>query len=106
MKWLLHNKRLTLTFRHSYVSCNTVSYYQANEILSFAILDLAFKIIKQRKRKFVILKKRKPIIHLLNYIDALNFNSKKFSITISFKNNYETLTYALYSHRSKYFDNF
>jgi hypothetical protein len=94
-------------FRSSYVTCYNYgySYYQINGILSFAVMDLAFKIIKQQKRKSIILKKRKPIIHLLNYVDTLdfNFNSNKFDITFSLKNNYKTqLIYNLYLYRSSY----
>jgi hypothetical protein len=68
-------------------------------------MDLAFKIIKQQKRKSIILKKRKPIIHLLNYVDTLNsnFNGKKFDITFSLKNKYKTqLIYNLYLYRNLY----
>jgi hypothetical protein len=102
-------------FRSSYVTCYNYgySYYQINGILSFAVMDLAFKIIKQQKRKSIILKKRKPIIHLLNYVDTLdfNFNSNKFDITFSLKNNYKTqLIYNLYlyriSYRRRYYENF
>jgi hypothetical protein len=107
MKCLLNNEKLTFIFRYSYVTCCNYgdSYYQINGILSFAVMDLAFKIIKQQKRKFIILKKRKPIIHLLNYIDILNsnFNSNKFDITFSLKNNYKTqLIYNLYLYRNLY----
>jgi hypothetical protein len=67
-------------------------------------MDLAFKIIKQQKRKSIILKKRKPIIHLLNYVDVLNFNSKEFNITFFLKNNYKTkLAYNLYLYRRRHF---
>jgi hypothetical protein len=108
MKYLLKDQKLTFVFRPSDVTCHNYihNYYQTNEILSFAVIDLAFKIvkiIKQQKRKSIILKKRKPIIHLLNYVDVLNsnFNSNKFDITFSLKNNYKTqLTYKLYLHRS------
>jgi hypothetical protein len=113
MKCLLNDEKLTFMFRSSYVTCYNYgySYYQINGILSFAVMDLAFKIIKQQKRKAIILKKRKPIIHLLNYIDILNLNSKKFDITFSLKNNYKTqLIYNLYlyrnSYRRRYYRNF
>ena len=107
MKYLLNDEKLTFVFRPSHVTCHNYihNYYQNNGILSFAVMDLAFKIIKQQKRKSIILKKRKPIIHLLNYIDILNsnFNSNKFDITFSLKNNYKTqLTYKLYLYRSLY----
>jgi hypothetical protein len=107
MKCLLNDEKLTFIFRSSYVTCYNYgySYYQTNGILSFAVMDLAFKIIKQQKRKSIILKKRKPIIHLLNYIDTLNFNfnSNKFDITFSLKNNYKTqLIHNLYLYRSSY----
>jgi hypothetical protein len=113
MRCLLNDEKLTFMFRSSYVTCYNYgySYYQINGILSFAVMDLAFKIIKQQKRKAIILKKRKPIIHLLNYIDILNLNSKKFDITFSLKNNYKTqLIYNLYlyrnSYRRRYYSNF
>jgi len=106
MKCLLNSEKLTLVFRPSYVTTHYnfgYGYYQINGILSFAAMDLAFKIIKQQKRKSIILKKRKPIIHLLNYIDTLNFNSHKFDITLSSKNNYKTqLIYNLYSYRNSH----
>jgi len=105
MKCLLNDEKLTFMFRTSYVTCYNYdySYYQTNGILSFAVMDLAFKIIKQQKRKSIILKKRKPIIHLLNYVDTLNFNSKKFDIAFSLKNNYKTqLIYNLYLYRNLY----
>jgi hypothetical protein len=121
MKYLLHNKKLTFSFTPSYVSCYNYIHgnYQTNEILSFAVMDLAFKIIKQQKREFIILKKRRPIIHLLNYIDTLNsnFNSKEFNITCCSKNNYfnitlflkinyETIMYNLHSYQRRHFKNF
>jgi hypothetical protein len=113
MRCLLNDEKLTFMFRSSYVTCYNYgySYYQINGILSFAVMDLAFKIIKQQKRKAIILKKRKPIIHLLNYIDILNLNSKKFDITFSLKNKYKTqLIYNLYlyrnSYRRRYYRNF
>jgi hypothetical protein len=113
MRCLLNDEKLTFMFRSSYVTCYNYGYgyYQINGILSFAVMDLAFKIIKQQKRKAIILKKRKPIIHLLNYIDILNLNSKKFDITFSLKNNYKTqLIYNLYlyrnSYRRRYYRNF
>jgi len=107
MKCLLNNEKLTFVFRPSYVRHYNFGYgyYQINGILSFAVMDLAFKIIKQQKRKSIILKKRKPIIHLLNYVDTLNFNfnSKKFDITFSLKNKYETqLIYNLFLYRTLY----
>jgi len=108
MKCLLNDEKLTFAFRSPYVTCyNYVyNYYQNNGILSFAVMDLAFKIIKQQKRKSIILKKRRPIIHLLNYIDTLNsnFNSKKFDITFSLKkNNYNRdFIYNLHSYRNLY----
>jgi len=112
MKYLLNDEKLTFTFRSSYVTCHNYgygyydySYYQTNGILSFAVIDLAFKIIKQQKRKFIVLKKRKPIIHLLNYIDTLNsnFNSNKFETTFPLKNKYEPqLIHNLYLYRSLY----
>jgi hypothetical protein len=107
MKCLLSDNKLTFRFGPSYVTCYDYdySYYQNNGILSFAVMDLAFKIIKQQKRKSIILKKRKPIIHLLNYIDTLNFNfnSNKFDITFSSKNKYKTqLIYNLYLYRNLY----
>jgi len=107
MKCLLNDERLTFRFGHSYVTCYNYdnSYYQINEILSFAIIDLVFKIVNQQKRKSIVLKKRKSIIHLLNYIDMLNFNSNcsKFNITLRLENKYKTpLTYNLYLHRSSH----
>jgi len=107
MKWLLNDEKLTFVFRFPYVTCYSFNYgcYQTNGILSFAVTDLVFKIISQQKRKSIVLKKRKPIIHLLNYIDTLNsnFNSNNFHITFSLKNKYETqLTYNLYLHRNSY----
>jgi len=115
MKYLLNDEKLTFTFRSSYVTCHNYgygyydySYYQTNEILSFAVIDLAFKIIKimkQQKRKSMTLKKRKSIIHLLNYVDTLNsnFNSNKFDITFFLKNNYQTqLIHNLYLYRNSY----
>jgi hypothetical protein len=67
-------------------------------------MDLASKIIKQQKRKSIILKKRKPIIHLLNYVDILNFNfnlnDNKIHIIFSSTNYYrEKLEYNLYLYR-------
>ncbi len=106
MKCLLDNEKLTFMFRPSYVTCYSYySYYQINGILSFAVIDLAFKIIRQQKRKSIILKKRRPIIHLLNYIDILNsyLNSKRFNITFSLKNKYTIrLIHNLYLYRSLY----
>jgi len=107
MKYLLNDEKLTFTFKSSYVTCHNYSYgyYQTNGIFSFAVMDLAFKIIKQQKRKSIILKKRKPIIHLLNYIDTLNFNfiSNKFDITLPLKNDYKTqLIHNLYLYRCLY----
>jgi len=111
MKCLLQDEKLTFIFRHYYVSCYNYSYsnYQANGILSFAAMDLSFKIIKEQKRKSIILKKRKPIIHLLNYIDILNFNlnSNKFDITFFSINNYKIkLVYNLYLYRRRPFKDF
>ena len=104
MKYLLNSEKLIFGFTSDYVSCVTTSNYQINGILSFAILDLAYKIIRQQKRKYIALKKRKPIIHLLNYIDALNFNSKEFEVYFSLKSwNKTKLVDNLYHYRSKYF---
>jgi len=116
MKCLLNDERLTFRFAHPYppyVNYND-SYYQINEILSFAVIDLVFKIINQQKRKkSIILKKRKPIIHLLNYIDILNFgsNSNKFEITFPLENEYKVLLiFNLYlyrsSHQERYYKDF
>jgi len=107
MKYLLNSGKLTFRFRPSYVECYNYgySYYQINGILPFAIIDLVFKIVKQQKRKSIVLKKRKSIIHLLNYIDTLNFNfnSNKLGITFPLKNEYKIpLIYNLYSYRSLY----
>jgi hypothetical protein len=107
MKYLLNDEKLTFTFKSSYVTCHNYSYgyYQTNGIFSFAVMDLAFKIINQQKRKSIVLKKRKPIIHLLNYIDTVNsnFNSNKFDIIFSLKNNYKTqLIHNLYLYRNSY----
>jgi hypothetical protein len=74
-------------------------------MLSFAVMDLVFKIINQQKRKSIVLKKRKPIIHLLNYIDILNFNNNcdKLAITLPLKNDYKTqLMHNLYLYRNSY----
>jgi hypothetical protein len=112
MKCLLQDEKLTFTFRHYSVSCDNYDYgyYQTNGILSFAIMDLALKIVKQQKRKkSLILKKRKPIIHLLNYVDIfnLNFNGNKFDITFLSKNKHKTeLAYNLYLYRTKPFKDF
>jgi hypothetical protein len=66
-------------------------------------MDLVFKIMNQQKRKSIVLKKRKPIIHLLNYVDTLNFNSNRFDITFPVRNDYETpLIYGLYLYRSSH----
>ena len=106
MKCMLNNEKLTFEFGHPYppyVTCYNDSYYQINEILSFAVIDLVFKIVSQQKRKSIILKKRKPIIHLLNYIDILNFNSNKFEITFPLENKYKTLlTLNLFLYRSSH----
>jgi len=106
MKYLLDDERLTFRFGPYYVTCYNYDYsYQINGILSFAVMDLVFKIINQQKRKSIVLKKRKPIIHLLNYIDILNFNSNssKFNITFRLENKYKTpLIYNLYLHRSSH----
>ena len=108
MKCMLKNEKLIFKFAcpyPSYVTCYNDNYYQINEILSFAVIDLAFKIINQQKRKSIILKKRKPIIHLLNYIDILNFNSNsnKFEITFPLENKYEPLLiFNLFLYRSSH----
>ena len=108
MKCLFNSGKLTFRFGYpliTYVTCYNDNYYQSNGILSFAAIDLAFKIIKQQERKSIILKERKPIIHLLNYIDILNFNFNryKFGITLPLKNKYKTpLIYNLYSYRNLY----
>jgi len=109
MKCLLNDNKLTFMFGSSYVTCHNYDYgyYQTiNGILSFAIMDLVFKITNQQKRKSIVLKKRKPIIHLLNYVDTLNsnFNGNKFDITFPLKNNkYKTqLAYNLYLYRCLY----
>ena len=109
MRYLLNDERLTFTFTSSYVECHNYvyGYYQINEILSFAVLDLVLKIINQQKRKSIILKKRKPIIHLLNYIDILNFNfnSNKFVIAFSLENEYKrSLIFNLCLYRRRYKD--
>jgi len=109
MKCLLYDYKLTFTFRNDHVTFCIHVYgdYQANEILSFAVIDLFIKIIKQQKRKLIILKKRKPILHLLNYIDMLNFISNEFNITFFSKNKYKAeLLYNLYSYRTKPFKDF
>ena len=104
MKCLLNSRKLSFTFPYECIACRTTIQYQINGILSFAILDLAYKIISQHKSKSIILKKRKPIIHLLNYIDALNFNSKEFEVYFSLKSwNKTRLVDNLYHYRSKYF---
>ena len=108
MKCMLNNEKLIFEFAcpyPPYVTCYNDSYYQINEMLSFAVMDLVFKIINQQKRKSIILKKRKPIIHLLNYIDILNFNSNssKFEITFPLENEYEMLLiYNLFLYRSSH----
>jgi hypothetical protein len=69
-------------------------------------MDLASKIIKQQKRKAIILKKRKSIIHMLNYVDILSFNlnSNKFNIIFFSKNDYRMeLVYNLYLYRTRHF---
>jgi len=109
MRYLLNDERLTFTFTSSYVECHNYvyGYYQINEILSFAVIDLVFKIINQQKRKSIVLKKRKSIIHLLNYIDILNFNSNssKFEITFPLENEYESsLIFNLFLYRRRYND--
>ncbi len=115
MRYLLNDGKLTFIFKSSYVTCYNYdhSYYQNNGILSFAVMDLVFKIIKQQKRKSIVLKKRKPIIHLLNYIDTINFsfNCKKFDIDFFLKNKYKSeLLHKLYLYRSshikKYYKDF
>jgi hypothetical protein len=107
MKCLLNDKKLTFIFGSSYVACYNYDYSccPPNGILSFAVMDLAFRIIKQQKRESIVLKKRKPIIHLLNYVDTLNsyFDSNRFHITFSLKNNYKMqLTYNLHLYRNSY----
>jgi hypothetical protein len=113
MRYLLNDEKLSFVFRSSFVTCKNYddSYYQINGVLPFAVMDLVFKIVKQQKRKSIILKKRKPIIHLLNYVDILNsnFNSNKFDVDLFFKNNYKTpLIYNLYLyrnlHRRRYYE--
>ena len=105
MKCMLNNKKLIFKFaypHYPYVTCYNDNCYQINEILSFAVIDLVFKIMIQQERKSIVLKKRKPIIHLLNYIDVLNFNSNsnKLDITFPLENEYEPLLiYNLYLHR-------
>jgi hypothetical protein len=105
MIYLLNGTRLNFGFRSSYVTCSNYSYgyYQNNGMLSFAVMDLAFKIIKQQKRKStIILKKRKPIIHLLNYVDLINldFHYSTFDIRFFLKNKYRTqLIRNLYLYR-------
>jgi hypothetical protein len=70
-------------------------------------MDLALKIIKQHKREFIILKERKPIIHLLNYVDVLNFNCNEFDIDFFLKINYKIgLIYNLYLYRRRHFKDF
>jgi hypothetical protein len=68
-------------------------------------MDLVFKIIRQQKRRrSIILKKRKPIIHLLNYVDIFNFDSNILDITFFSKNYHKTkLAYNLYLYRRKDF---
>jgi len=107
MKCLINNGKLTFRFGSSYVTIYNYgyNYYQINEILSFAIIDLAFKTISQQKRKSIILKKRKPIIHLLNYIDILNFgsNSNRFDVAFPLENEYKTLLiFNLFLYRSSH----
>ncbi len=110
MKYLLKDVKLSFVFKSSYVTCfnNSYNYYQPNGILSFAVMDLAFKIIKQQKREFIILKKRKPIIYLLNYVDTLNscFNSNKFDITFSLKNKYKLLYLYRSLYQRRYYEDF
>ena len=104
MRWLLRNKKLSFVFLYAYISYHNGNHYQIDGILSFAILDLAYKIIRQQKREYIALKKRKPIIHLLNYIDALNFNSKEFNDDFFLKKLYKTgLVDSLYHYQKKYF---
>jgi len=107
MKYLLNDDKLTFIFRSSYVTCHNYiyGYYQTNGMLPFAIMDLVFRIIKQQKRNSIVLKKRRSIIHLLNYIDTLNsnFNSNEFGVTLFLKNDYKTqLIRNLYLHRCLY----
>jgi hypothetical protein len=111
MKYLLNSEKLVFKFEHYSVSYYNYGYsnYQANRVLSFAIMDLFSKIIKQQKRRSIILKKRKSIIHLLNYVDVLNFNhnDSKFDITFLSKNRYKTsLVHNLYLYRIKPFKDF
>jgi hypothetical protein len=106
MKCLLNNEKLIFIFESSSVLFyKGYCYYQTNGMLPFAVMDLVFRTIKQQKRKFIVLKKRKPIIHLINYVDILNSNSNsnKFDITFSLKNNYKTqLIHNLHSYRNSY----
>ena len=117
MKYLLNDEKLTFAFGFFNVTCSNYdyncSYYQINGILPFAVINLALEIRKQQKRKSIILKKRKPIIHLLNYIDILNFNfnSHKFEITLPLRNDYNRqLTRNLYlyrrSHHRRYYEDY
>jgi hypothetical protein len=103
MTYLLDGAKFSYVFRFPYVTCYyDYGYYQPNGMLSFAVMDLAFKIIKQQKRKSIVLKKRKSIIHLLNYIDTLNldFHDKRFYVDFFLKNKYQTqLIHNLYLHR-------
>jgi len=107
MIWLFNYKKISFVFTSSYVKCYNYdyNYYQTNGMLSFAVMDLVFKIINQQKRKSIVLKKRKPIIHLLNYIDILNFNNNcdKLAIILPLKNDYKTqLMHNLYLYRNSY----
>jgi hypothetical protein len=105
MKCLLSDEKLIFRFTHFYVRCYNYDYgyYQTNGILSFAVKDLVFKIMKQQKRKSIVLKKRKPILHLLNYVDTLSFNSNRFDIILPIKNDFKTpLIHNLYLHRNSY----
>ncbi len=109
MKYLLNDEKLTFISRSCDVACyNYYNYYQPNGILSFAIMDLVFKIIKQQKRKSITLKKRKPIIHLLNYIDILNsyLNSNKINIGFSLKINYNNLYLYRSLYQRRYYEDF
>jgi hypothetical protein len=61
MKCLLDDGKLIFIFGYSYVKCYNYdyNYYQINGILPFAVMDLAFKIIKATKKKIYYFKKEK-----------------------------------------------
>lgn len=112
MKCLLNNRKPIFLIQYNRFRCTItldINCYQSNQILSFAILDLAYKIIEKRKREYnkrghITLKKRNPITHLLNYVDVLNFNTSRLGLVLSSKNKYQTeLSYGLYYYRSKHF---